>query len=139
MKKAVFSFKEYKFLKVEMDLSNLQSSAIGIGIEPRGVFNSDSKKYQLEFIFKAFVGENDSQDKKQIISVQCIADFEFNEISSLEEIPDYFYPNSIAIVFPYIRAFISTITLQANIPPIIIPTMNLTSLQEKLKSNTKEI
>jgi preprotein translocase subunit SecB len=139
MKKAVFSFKEYKFLKVEMDLFDLKFSTIELDIEPKGVFNLASKKYKLEFVFKAFEEGNDGENKKQIILVQCIADFEFNEISSFEEIPDYFYSNSIAIVFPYIRAFISTITLQANIPPIIIPTMNLTSLQEKLKSNTKEI
>lgn len=53
--------------------------------------------------------------------------------------PSYFYRNSIAIVFPYIRAFISTVTLQANIPPIILPTMNLTSLEIPLKQNTTNV
>lgn len=51
-----------------------------------------------------------------------------------------FYANSIAIVFPYIRAFISTVTLQANlVSPILLPTMNLTSLGERLMNNTKFI
>ena len=55
---------------------------------------------------------------------------EFNDI------PGFFYPNSIAILFPYIRAFVSTLTLQANVTPIVLPTLNLTNLQEKLKKNT---
>lgn len=52
------------------------------------------------------------------------------------EIPDYFYANSLAIIFPYIRAFVSTITLQSNMHPIVLPTVNLMGLSEKLKRNT---
>jgi preprotein translocase subunit SecB len=66
----------------------------------------------------------------------CKARFVFREPVLLEEIPDYFYLNSIAILFPYVRAFVSIITLQANINPLMLPTMNLASLQETLKKNT---
>lgn len=52
------------------------------------------------------------------------------------EIPNYFYANSLAIIFPYIRAFVSTITLQSNMHPIVLPTVNLMGLSEKLKRNT---
>lgn len=41
----------------------------------------------------------------------------FESARTLEDIPDYFYANSIAILFPYVRAFVSTVSLQANIPP----------------------
>ncbi|EXZ22215.1 pretranslocase subunit SecB family protein, partial [Bacteroides fragilis str. S13 L11] len=54
----------------------------------------------------------------------------------LAEIPNFFYPNSIAILFPYVRAFVSTLTLQANIKPILLPTLNLSSLQDTLRENT---
>ena len=36
------------------------------------------------------------------------------------DIPDYFYPNSLAIVFPYVRSFVSSVTLQANIESPIL-------------------
>ena len=47
-----------------------------------------------------------------------------------------FISNSIAILFPYVRAFVSTLTLQANIKPILLPTLNLSSLQDILRENT---
>ncbi len=67
----------------------------------------------------------------------CVSQFQFAESLKLEDIPPYFYVNSIAIIFPYVRAFISTVTLQSNIPPIVLPTMNLTELAVPLKKNTK--
>lgn len=72
------------------------------------------------------------------VEVNCFSEFIFSEQINLCDIPGFFYPNSIAIIFPYIRAFISTLSLQANMNPIILPTMNLTSLQEELKNNTTE-
>ena len=52
------------------------------------------------------------------------------------EIPDFFYPNSLAIIFPYIRAFVSTLTLQANVRPIVLPTVNLMGLTDMLRKET---
>jgi len=57
----------------------------------------------------------------------------------MEDIPDFFYKNSIAILFPYLRAYLSLVTTQANVPGIILPTYNLSGLEEELRSNTTEI
>ncbi len=70
--------------------------------------------------------------------IKCIAIFEFEDKINFEDIPSYFYINSIAILFPYVRAFVSTVTLQANIPPIVLPTMNISSLGKPLKESTVE-
>lgn len=68
------------------------------------------------------------------------ASFQFSEdVIDIEDIPTYFYANSIAIVFPYLRAFISSLTIQANLKPMILPTMNLTSLSSPLKENVTVI
>jgi preprotein translocase subunit SecB len=39
--------------------------------------------------------------------------------------------NGVAILYPYLRAFVSTLTIQAGIPPIVLPTVNLTRAFEK--------
>ena len=65
--------------------------------------------------------------------------FKFSNVHSIEEIPEYFYNNSIAIVFPYLRAFITTLTSVAGIKPLILPTLNLTNLSAQLKVSTKVI
>ena len=39
-------------------------------------------------------------------------------------------------MYPYIRAFVSNLTLQANNRVMILETLNLTSLKSALKENT---
>ena len=70
------------------------------------------------------------------ISVQCKGAFKFENVTTLEEIPDYFYRNCIAILFPYVRAYVSLVTTQANVPGVILPTLNLSNLEDDLKKNT---
>jgi preprotein translocase subunit SecB len=67
------------------------------------------------------------------------ADFRFAEPIPFIEMPTYFYVNSLAIFFPYVRAFLSTMTLQANCGLMQIPVMNLSSLQSKLRERSKEV
>lgn len=71
-------------------------------------------------------------EAKAVFRVTCRAVFELTS----DELPEFFYANSIAIIFPYVRAFISTVSLQANVPSIVLPTMNLSSLRETLAQST---
>lgn len=140
MEQAVFSLKNYKFDKVTLDFADVISSQLRLNIEPFGLFNPTNRIYTLTFVFKAFAASEDDGGlpiEKPLVSIRCVAEFEFKNVDVVDDIPPYFYSNSIAILFPYVRAFISTVTLQANISPIVLPTMNLSSLQEELKRNTK--
>ena len=105
-------------------------------MNPRGQFDPQTKIFSLVLEFKA------SYDKEkqsvEVIKVVLEADFVFNDIADINDIPDYFYPNSLAIIYPYIRSFISTLTLQANVHPIVLPTMNLSSLKDEFKAHTQE-
>ncbi len=75
-----------------------------------------------------------SSNEESVIQLRCEATFRFT--SELAAIPEYFYANSIAIVYPYIRAFCSLMTTQSNNTHIILPVLNLTQLGEELKQNT---
>ena len=70
--------------------------------------------------------------------INCKGLFDFKNVETIEDIPDFFYKNSIAILFPYVRAYISLVTTQANVPGILLPTYNLSNLEEKLRNNTTE-
>ena len=140
MEQAVFSLKNYRFDKVTLDFTDVVSSRLRLNIEPFGLFDPESKIYTLTFIFNAFgvvEGKDNLPVEKSLVNIRCVAEFEFKNVNIVDDIPSYFYSNSIAILFPYVRAFISTVTLQANVSPIMLPTMNLSSLQEELKRNTK--
>ncbi len=135
MNKATFSLEQYRFEKIEIDFSKKESNDLEIGFNPTGKFDTDKAIYELNFEFLAHNGN----PEQAFVLIECIAIFKFEDGISFEDIPPYFYRNSIAILFPYIRAFVSTVTLQANIPPIILPTMNLSSLEEPLKKNTIQL
>ena len=132
---AAFAFRSYTFTNVEINMGDFtDASPLDLSFSPSGVYDKNNKTFSLRFVFKATQGE----DNKTIVRIDCIATFEFKEPLDLEAIPEYFYPNSLAIVFPYVRAFVSSVTLQANmVTPILIPTLNLTGLQSTLKANTK--
>lgn len=131
---ASFSLIGYKFDQVSLDFAGLnQSSEFGIDIIPSGVFDEKEGVFYLTFEFMLL---DFTQKPSTIMRVLCNASFEFNGVHKLADIPEYFYVNSIAILFPYLRAFVSTVTLQANIAPFIIPTLNLGGLKEELVRKT---
>ena len=115
------------------DVFNLKpNSEFNIDFIPEGKYYPSTNKYLLEFTFKANIDSSESDN----ILIHCVAEYEFQNVSNKEEIPSFFYANSIAILFPYIRAFVSTVTLQANVKPLMLPTMNLSSLNSDLANNT---
>ncbi|MCX2839841.1 protein-export chaperone SecB [Salinimicrobium sp. MT39] len=134
MEKASFSIEKYIFDKVIINLENHTSNKLSVDFKPSGVFHKETSTYDLSFDFSAYT-ENE-KEIEPFVNVRCIGTFKFTSLSSFEDIPPYFYRNSIAILFPYLRAYVSMVTNQANIPPVVLPTMNLVSLEKPLKDNT---
>lgn len=134
MEKASFSIERYYFDKVLIDLQYHTSDKLFVDFKPSGIFNSENSTYQLKFDFSAFTSQE--KDTQPFVNIRCNGIFQFENVVSVDEIPSYFYRNSIAILFPYLRAYVSIVTNQANTPPIVLPTMNLASLEKPLKENT---
>lgn len=131
MDNAAFRLSGYQFDRVILNLEHVSKDlSLDLSFAPKGSYNPCKGTYLLTFVFTAFC-----KDRK-IVEVLCRADFVFQNKLSIEEIPSYFYANSIAILFPYVRAFVSTLTLQANITPLVLPTLNFTDLQAELRANT---
>lgn len=133
MEKAAFSIDRYLFPRIIIDLSKNTSSEVEVSFKPSGIYDRDKSIYELSVTFTAF---NPEQQNDPFVIIDCIGLFKFINVNSIDDIPAFFYRNSIAILFPYIRAFVSMTTLQANIPPLILPTMNLASLEKPLQENT---
>ncbi len=129
MQKAAFFIQNYLFDKVEIDLNKHQEGDLELDFITRGIFHNEEKVFELVF------GVN-VKSQEPFVKIQCRGFFKFENLSSFEEIPDFFYRNSIAILFPYVRAYISLVTTQANVPGIILPTLNLSGLENDLRRNT---
>ena len=132
MQQAAFSIVSYQFDKVNIDLEHQQTDELNLNFDKKGVYINDSKNFELIFVVQV---KNDNEPNP-FISLRCKGLFKFENINSFEEIPDFFYRNSIAILFPYVRAYLSLVTTQANVPGIILPTMNLSNLEGELRKNT---
>ncbi|MFT0235979.1 protein-export chaperone SecB [Bacteroides thetaiotaomicron] len=135
MKQAAFSLKDYSIVKATLNLEKVPNECtFDLSFDPSGVFIQEDKLYILTLIFKASYKNN--KQKIEVVNIKLKAIFQFKDFLEIDDMPPYFYSNSIAIIFPYIRAFVSTITLQSNVTPIMIPTLNISSLEYKLKENT---
>lgn len=136
MEPARFFLENYHFTTVRLNLEGVApESELNIHFIPTGVFHEKDSRFLLEFEFNAIDGDNG----KEVVYIKCVAKYGFHNVNKFEDVPAFFYNNSIAILFPYIRAFVSTVTLQANVKPMLLPTLNLSSLQNELKEKTSVV
>lgn len=135
MEEVAFSLKTYKFSKASLDFNIPNNANLTVSFNPIGTYSQSTGVYHLYFDVLVECKETNSN----VIKVTCEASFEFNQSLKLEEIPVFFYPNSLAILFPYVRAFVSTLSLQANVRPVMLPTINLMGLTETLRKNTSVV
>ena len=134
MPKAAFSITNYYFDKVNINLEDKPSTnELALSFDVKGIFKAAESNFELTFVVKV----TNKGVEHPLVEVQCRGIFCIPDIHSLEEIPEFFYNNSVAILFPYVRGYVSMVTTQANIPGIILPTLNLTSLGAQLKDNTE--
>jgi len=133
--KSAFQFKDYKIKKSLIEIeSGKFGESLEIMFQPKGVIKISESTYTLEL--SVFI--NDKSEGLNI-EVVIISDFVFDNQIDKSQLQKYFYINAPAIIFPYIRAYISTLTALSGINPIILPTLNLSSLGLDLEKNTVEI
>jgi preprotein translocase subunit SecB len=133
--KAKFQFREFFINRSLIEQSEGEpSSDFSIGFDPKGFVNKKKSIFQLRLGIKI-------NDKKNVINIEIssVANYHFDKEITKDQLDKLFYINAPAILFPYIRAYISTLTNLSGFKPINLPTLNLTGLGEDLKQNTKEI
>ena len=127
-----FQFKGYRINRslIELDEnSNFENLKISFAVS--GLVKRVENLFILNLSVK--IKNNESNLK---IEVDTIANFLFEKVENIDDISSFFYNNSSAILFPYIRAYISTLTNLSGNSSITLPTMNLTNLADELRANT---
>lgn len=140
-KRAAFDFKDYEVSEFSFKKPEFVNSvdSFSIGFAPSGIFYSKKSEFLMILAFNASYESEVDKTEVTVINLVLRATFTFDQNLSLHEIPDYFYRNSLGIIYPYLRAFVSTITFQANLkPPMILPLFNLTELERSFRENVKE-
>lgn len=129
---ATFSLVNYKFDKIMIQSSMFSAQASQrIDFAPSCKFERATKTALLRFGVKVSSGNS----AEPFCVVDCLGVFKIEG----DSIPDFFYTNSIAILYPYVRAMVSLVCLQANFgSAVMLPTLNLSSLSGFLKERTVE-
>ncbi len=131
MKNSGFQFQGFIIKKTLIELTKVDNSSLSINFNPRGVYNKKESSFDL--LLGVMIN---NEDRSVNIEIDSIGHFLFDGVDK-ENLDNFFLINAPAILFPYIRAYISSLTTLSGINPIVLPTLNLIDLKENLKSNIK--
>jgi len=123
---AKFRFKKYFIHKstIEIfDLSNIDKK-LDIEIKRTNIDGQNDNIYKL--LFEIIITD---KNKSLNINLKIEGHFEFDKDVNDEALDSFININAPAILFPYVRAYISTLTALSGITPIILPTINLSNRQ----------
>ena len=119
---AKFRFHGYRITdsQIHVDANKKVSERCDVSFEKTIGVNENERKMRL--LFEAKI---DSENKALHIEVKAEGYFEFDSDISDNEKTLFFKTNAPAILFPYVRAYISTLSALSGISPVILPTLNL--------------
>lgn len=112
--------------------------------------HNDKKVWRLLFDITNSTKVNEERDKMEIIlKISVFKDQEkapfnmevevsgFFELEGEDDITRY-EANAIAIMYPYLRAIVSTYTASANVAPVILPAINVNAMLKRKKEENND-
>lgn len=130
--KSAFKFEKYNILRTIINRKSDETpKSLQIGFEPKGTHFKENGRFELSLGVRI-----EDEGKNLLIEVDTIATYVLEGEVSDKILQTFFYINAPAILFPYIRAYIATLTTLSGMAPINLPTLNLTQLAPELEKNT---
>lgn len=138
--KSVLQFEKYIVKEIYYRVNESHSACdegipLDFDFDAQSYFSEDNRKMEVELradVFKDAVQKNYPFEMSVSIKGFFCIETEDREVYSFEA-------NAIAILFPYIRAIVSTYTANANVMPVILPPMNINAyLREKNSKGNKQ-
>jgi preprotein translocase subunit SecB len=130
-----FSFESFfiRESRIKRDISKSRGN-INILITPSAEINYERNTFELNL-------KVDLKDDVEsfVAFIDAMGIFKFINGIDKKILNNYFYTNAPAIIFPYIRAYISTLTGLHGFHQVVLPLMNLTYIKDEMKKNTIDI
>ncbi len=132
---AKFQFESFKLTKSYFEMCEADGSyTFKLDFAPKGIIKKTESIFELEL--GVTIEEKDNKFKAEITASGI---FKFSSEIDEALLSGLFYTNAPAILFPYIRAYISALTTLSGLKPINLPVLNLSQLGPELKQNTTTI
>lgn len=129
--KPKFAFTGYIIEKADINIKNSKvGKKINFAFNPSGVLNKNNNTFEL--LLKVNITESSNTLE---INLTARAFFVFESKTDDPSLHNYIIYNAPALLFPYIRAYISTLSSLSGVTTIILPTLNMTHLAPILINN----
>ena len=117
--------------KMDENYKNLDEAGLRFGFSSETYESEDESMYKITTTTTVDNGEDKNLDIKLVMSGY----FGFEQEGDLDEDRKnhFIEKNTLAIIFPYIRSYITNLTAQSGAEPIIIPPININALIESEK------
>ena len=134
IKKSSFGLSSFTVTEFHITRKPLNQTKGLLTIKPSGFYSRETKKFTL--LLDVSIKDEKESFK---IDMSTIGLFNFQGNVTEKELSNYFLTNAPAIIFPYVRAYISSVTALSGLTTVNLPVMNLTALRSELKNKIQEI
>lgn len=135
---STLKFKNYVVENIEFntnfDYSPSSNKDIDFDLDSSCTFEGDKFILNLKLVVFPEAKEN---NYPFTMLVKVVGLFEIASIEDEKTKKDFAEKNAVAILFPYLRALVSTFTANANIGALILPPINVVKYLEKKRNNEK--
>ena len=121
-KQGAIKFLDYRVSKVEFYLNKTEKQSNELNVEVSSDKEVDKELKNMLVELNVEIGDKD--ESPFFMSICSEGLFELSQ-DYLDYDINLFYSNALSILYPYVRAIVSTYTAGANIKPVILPTINI--------------
>lgn len=133
---AKFRFDGYTVTKslIEIKDQNRISSDLSVDFDLSGIDNRSENCFSLTM--KIVISDKKNGNLKA--EVTAVGNYSFDENCENKLLDNFFFVNAPAILFPYLRAHIATLSTLCGLnKPLTLPTLNITHLASMLSRKTE--
>lgn len=135
VKNSSFALKHFIVQDFSIKRKLTAQQKVNLKINPTGLYNEETKEYQLTLEIQI----KDSNES-YTVNMTAIGLFKIKEEETDDaRLSNYFYTNAPAVIFPYVRSYISAVTALTGLNTVNLPLMNLSGLRDTLKQQTSRI
>lgn len=119
---AKFRFKGYRIIESHIVTNTEEQTSQNLNVEFEQTIGVNEEEHNMRLEMTANISD---ENKVLNIKVKAQGFFEFETDLKPEEKDIFFRTSAPAILFPYVRAYITTLSSLSGVKPVILPTLNM--------------
>lgn len=119
---AKFRFKGYKIVESHITTSPEEETSQKLNVEFKQTIGVNEEGHNMRLEMTANIND---ENNALVINIKALGFFEFESDLKPEEKDIFFRTSAPAILFPYVRAYITTLSSLSGVKPVILPTLNM--------------